>query len=427
MTASSDFSWLPLAAVRPWLKNPRKNQKAVPPVAESLQRFGFVNPVVIWASGDRMVAGHTRVLALQSLLAKDPAFTPRGAPGPGVVPVRFAEFTSEAEADAYALADNKLGEIAQWDDDALVGILKDLQAADEALVKAAGFTDGDLARLLRTTEPGDDEGAEDPSEALQGKWATEAGQIWVIPSKSVPGRSHRLLCGDSTDALAVERLRAGDTWRLMVTDPPYGVEYDPTWRDHINRGSTKMTGKVENDDKADWSSVWALWAPEVAYVWHADRFAGDVVLSLARADMMPKALIIWRKPSMVLGRSDYHWQHEPCWYTVKKGCKSGWCGDRTQTTMWDIAGMGIYGGSRSDDDVKTNHGTQKPLECMARPIRNHFEPGTIVCDPFLGSGTSLAAAERERRICYGAELSPGYVAVILERLAKMGLEPRLET
>lgn len=426
MTAPSDFSWLPLAAVRPWLKNPRKNQKAVAPVAESLQRFGFVNPVVIWASGDRMVAGHTRVLALQQLLAKDPAFTPRGAPGPGVVPVRFAEFTSEAEADAYALADNKLGEIAQWDDDALVGILKDLQAADEALVKAAGFTDGDLARLLRTTEPGDDEGAEDPSEALQGKWATEAGQIWVVPSKSVPGRSHRLLCGDSTDALAVERLRAGDTWRLMVTDPPYGVEYDPSWRVKLD-GGARALGKVENDDKADWSSVWALWAPDAAYVWHASMMTAVVLHSLESAGLQHRANIIWRKQHFQLSRGDYHWQHEPCWYAVRKGCKSGWCGDRTQSTIWDISNNTAFGASTDEGDARTGHGTQKPIECMARPMRNHFEPGTIVCDPFLGSGTSLVAAERERRICYGAELSPGYVAVILERLAKMGLEPRLET
>ena len=337
-------------------------------------------------------------------------------------------FKSEAEADAYALADNRLGEIAEWDEAALPDILRGIQAADESLLALTGWTDAQLLNLLRMGQEAgsDDEAPIDRADELQKKWQTERGQLWEIPSRSTPGRAHRILCGDSTDAADVEKLRGGAKWQLMVTDPPYGVEYDPTWRDHINRGTTKLSGKVLNDDQADWSGTWALLSPDVAYVWHSALKTTVVASSLEAANLQTRSVIIWRKQHFQLSRGDYHWQHEPAIYAVKKGCKSGWSGDRTQSTIWDIANLNPRGGGGKGDDAPTSHGTQKPLECMARPMRNHFEPGTIVVDPFLGSGTTIVAAEREKRIGYGIELSPGYLAVILERLVALGLEPKLQ-
>lgn len=423
-----DFAWLPLAAVKPWARNPRKNKKAIAPVAKSIERFGFVSPVVIWLGGDRMVAGHTRLLALQSLLAKSGAFVPPGAPGPGLVPVRFQEFKSEAEADAYALADNRLAEIAEWDEDALPDVLRGIQAEDAALLQLTGWTEAQLGNLLRMGQEGeaDDEAPVDRAEELQRKWQTERGQLWQVPSRTTPGRAHRILCGDSTDAADVEKLRGDDKWQLMVTDPPYGVNYDPSWRNDVMMdGGLRATGKVQNDDRVDWTAAWVLFDADVGYVWHAGLAVASVAQQLTDAGYQLRSYVIWRKQHFQIGRGNYHWQHEPCAYAVRKGRRSGWCGDRTQSTIWDIANNTAFGRSRDADDKSTGHGTQKPTECMARPIRNHFEPGIIVADPFLGSGTTIVAAEREKRIGYGLELSPGYVAVILERLAALGLEPKL--
>lgn len=429
MIKDQHFQWLPLDVIRPWERNPRKNDPAVPKVASSIRRFGFIAPVVVWASAGRLVAGHTRLKALRRLLADDPRFLPRGAPASGLVPVRFAEFSSEAEADAYALADNRLNEIATWDSTALGEILAELQKVDTTLVADIGFSAQELAKLMPSDSPGEADDPADPTEELRKKWQTEEGQLWMIPSRSTPGRAHRILCGDSTNPQHVERLRDGDRWPLMVTDPPYGVEYDPTWRDEaggtFGDGKRKARGKVANDGEADWSGTWALFGAEVAYVWHASLKSPIVASSLENASYHLRANIVWRKSHFLLSRGDYHWQHEPCWYAVKKGCKSGWCGDRTQSTIWDIAGMNPAGRTRDAADERTGHGTQKPIECMARPIRNHFDPGIIVCDPFHGSGTTLIAAEREQRICYAMELGPHYVAAQLERCVKLGLEPRL--
>lgn len=421
------FQWLALDVIRPWDRNPRKNDPAVPRVASSIRRFGFIAPVVVWASAERLVAGHTRLKALRRLLAEDPGFLPRGAPASGLVPVRFAEFTSEAEADAYALADNRLNEIATWDSSALGVILAELQKTDTALVADIGFSAHELAKLMPSDLTGEADEPTDPTQELRKKWQTEEGQLWLVPSRSTPGRVHRIMCGDSTNAQHVEKLRGGDRWQLMVTDPPYGVEYDPTWRNDAlaTPGQVKSRGKVLNDDRFDWSATWALYDSDVAYVWQADRFFADMAMQLRNSDYQCRAIIVWRKQHFQLGRSDYHWQHEPCWYAVKAGRKSGWCGDRTQSTVWDIANNSAFGCSHDASNERTGHGTQKPIECMARPIRNHFQPGIIVCDPFHGSGTTLIAAEREQRICYAMELGPHYVAAQLERCVKIGLEPRL--
>ena len=199
----------------------------------------------------------------------------------------------------------------------------------------------------------------------------------------------------------------------MVTDPPYGIEYDPAWHNRAaaagligQKKSTRATGQVENDDRADWSEAWALFPGAVAYVWHAGTKVGIVQDSLDRCDFETRAQIVWVKNNFAIGRGHYHCKHEPCWYAVRKGSTGHWAGDRKQTTVWNI-----------DKNLKseTGHGTQKPVECMQRPIENNSSPGQAVYEPFSGSGTTIIAAERSGRSCHAIELSPKYVDVAIKR------------
>jgi DNA modification methylase len=208
-------------------------------------------------------------------------------------------------------------------------------------------------------------------------------------------------------ATDVERLLLKVKPLLMCTDPPYGVEYDPSWRNQAGAAKTKRTGKVLNDDRADWREAWALFPGDVAYVWHGALHAATVAESLEVAGFTIRSQIIWAKDRLVLSRGDYHWQHEPAWYAVRKSGKGHWAGDRKQTTLWQIA--------NKDQDEKTVHGTQKPVECMRRPMLNNSSPGQAVYEPFMGSGTTLIAAETTGRVCYGIELNPAYVDVAVSR------------
>ena len=200
----------------------------------------------------------------------------------------------------------------------------------------------------------------------------------------------------------------------MITDPPYGVGYDPSWRARRNLSKGKLAqGTVLNDDRADWREAYGLFSGDVAYVWHS-AMHGDLVLAgLTGCGLQPRAQIIWSKQHFTLSRGDYHWQHETCWYAVRQGMKSHWHGDRTQTTVWEIANNNPFGNPGREESW--GHGTQKPVECMRRPIVNNSRPGAAVYDPFLGSGTTAIAAEITGRICYGLELNPAYVDVIVQR------------
>ena len=231
---------------------------------------------------------------------------------------------------------------------------------------------------------------------------------------------HRLLCGSSTEADAVAKLLNGKEPYLMVTDPPYGVNYDPMWIvSQATKGfgaKVKAKGKVMNDDKADWTEAWALSTAKVVYVWHGGKHAAEVSDSLVACDFEIRSQIIWVKPSLTFSRGDYHWQHEPCWYAVKKGSKGNWAGDRKQTTTWHIAGINPAGRSQDKNDKVLGHGTQKPVECMSRAIGNHDGD---VYDPFLGSGTTMVASHQLNRKCYGMEIDPKYCQVIVDRMLKL--------
>jgi len=381
-----DVIELPLGQIIPYARNPRRNEKAVATVAASIKEFGWRQPIVV---DEAMVilAGHTRLAAAQQLGLK-------------TAPVHVAKGLSEAQARAFRIMDNRSGENAEWADDLLGLELGDLLEADYDL-GLTGFTDEELNGLLNGLADGDgaqegeDEIPETPEDPI-----SRPSDLWVLGN-------HRLLCGDSTVATDVERVLGAIKPLLMVTDPPYGVEYDPGWCNQTGAAKTKRTGKVLNDDRADWREAWALFPGDVAYVWHGALHAGEVAESLEVSGFNIRSQIIWAKDRLVLSRGDYHWQHEPCLYAVKKTGKGHWAGDRKQTTLWQIA--------NKDQDAKTVHGTQKPVECMRRPILNNSSPGQAVYEPFMGSGTTLIAAETTGRVCLGIELNPAYVDVAVER------------
>ena len=268
-----------------------------------------------------------------------------------------------------------------------------------------GFEDGDFPFIAEeeTMEDGD---AGDGS-----------GKTDIVLGDLIEIGEHRLICGDSTRADHVAILSNGNSPSLMVTDPPYGVNYDPTWRHKAGINNSSRKGKVVNDDRAGWRDAYALFTGNIAYVWCASQRSAEVHADLLSCNFIPYYQIIWNKQQAAFGRGDYHWKHEPCWYVVRRGEKHNWSGGRKQTTVWDITSI-LQASKQSDEDAAEVHSTQKPIECMARPMRNNSKPGDIVYDPFLGSGTTMVAAQQLGRICYGIEISPQYCQIIIDRMQK---------
>lgn len=298
---------------------------------------------------------------------------------------------------AYLIADNKLTENGEWDQGLLLEELGQLRA--EAFdIGLTGFTVEELDKALAGAS-GQLAGA-DPDKVPDKPDApvTRRGDLWILGA-------HRVLCGDSTNAMDVAALLGGAVPNLMVTDPPYGVDYDPEWRHRQGLNNSDRIGKVQNDGRADWAEAWRLFPGAIAYVWHGALHAVIVAKSLEGEGFAIRAQIIWAKTRLIIGRGDYHWQHEPCWYAVRE--TGNWTGDRKQTTLWTI--------SSANQDTETSHGTQKPVECMQRPIMNNSKPGDSVYEPFLGSGTTLIAAQQADRRAYAMEIDPGYVDVAVQR------------
>jgi len=395
-------------------KNPRMGD--VGALCMIIKSNGFAGSVLARESDGVILAGNHTVKAARAL-------------GMTLVPVTYVETDDLEHEIRLMIGHNQASDLAHNDDELLVELLQQLGTDEEALM-GTGFDGSDLDELMRTLESGF--GAEVPPAAkidrgaeLAAKWGTAPGQLWVIPSRD-GRRQHRLFCGDCQNVDHVERLLDGEAPSLMVTDPPYGVNYDPTWRDGVETGLLQnvpvvMRGDVSGDDEADWSLAWDLSPAEVAYVWHAGSYASTVQRSLEDNNYLIRAQIIWVKDQLVLSRGAYHWKHEPCWYAVKKGKKANWRGGRKQTTVWEITGMNPVG--KKAEDPKTYHGTQKPLECMLRPIENHEGD---VYDPFVGSGTTIVAAEQQLRSSFCMDISPNYIGIILERLADWGLVPELQ-
>lgn len=376
-----------LSELIPHDKNPRiLTREQCEQLKKSISKFGLIDKPVITKDG-RLIGGHQRVHVMMS-----------------------SGFT---ECDCWIceddLSDKDIEELmlrlnrntGDWDWDLLANHfdLEDLIELgfdesdivyDDEEIKDDGEDDS------KELEPGNDEDAE-----------TKLGDVYEL-------NEHRLVCGDSTLPEYVEKCLNGAQPILMVTDPPYGVNYNPNWRNGFGFSNKRTVGKVQNDDKVNWTLAWHLFPGSVAYVWSSDKFAFESVKSLIDSEYQIINQIIWVKQHFAISRGDYHSQHEPCWYAVKKGHKHSWQGARDQSTVWEIASLNAFGKSTQEDE-RTAHSTQKPLECMARPIRNNTTKGEGVYDPFLGSGTTLIAAEMNDRICYGIELSQAYCDIIVNR------------
>lgn len=376
------IAWWTLDRLIPYARNARTHNAAqVAEIAGSIRTFGFANPILVGEEGD-IVAGHGRLAAARQLGLKE-------------VPVIVLKGLSALQRRQLVLADNRIAMNGGWDVEMLRLELKDLSDLGADL-SVLGFDEKELAEALSPATPGLTDEDEVPD--LGGEAVSCLGDVWCLGP-------HRLACGDSTDAGVVAALLGDVVPGLMVTDPPYGVEYEPSWRHQRGVSRSARRGKVKNDGRADWSPAWALFPGNIAYVWHAGLHSGTFAESLVREGFTIRAQIIWAKERLVIGRGDYHWQHEPCWYGVRD--KGNWTGDRKQTTLWTI--------SNRDQDAQTVHGTQKPVECMRRPMLNNSSPSQAVYDPFLGSGTSLIAAETTGRICFAVELDPLYVDVAVRR------------
>jgi DNA modification methylase len=360
-------------------------------VTAALKSVGAARSIVIDEENTVLAGNGVREAALAAGITEVQVVDVDGST---LVAVRRSGLTPAQKRD-LAIYDNRTAELAEWD---LEQLAADLQNGEDL---TAFFLEDELAALLPTPVA---PGLTDPDEVPAVR-ATE-----IIPGDLFTLGRHRLICGDSTNPQHVDRVLAGVKPHLMVTDPPYGVEYDPAWRNRADRANGKpygarAVGQVMNDGQADWRDAWVLFPGDVAYVWHAGRHASAVQDSLEFAQFEIRCQVIWAKPRFAISRGHYHWQHEPCWYAVKKGGTGHWSGDRSQTTLWTIA----------HNKSETGHGTQKPVECMRRPIENNSSQGQAVYEPFSGSGTTIIAAEQTGRACYAIELNPSYCQVAIDR------------
>ncbi len=349
------ITYWPIEKIQPYDRNARTiPQKAVDKVASSLHEYDWQQPIVADSDGV-IICGHVRWLAAQKLGFKQ-------------VPVYQPTNLTPAQVRAYRLMDNRSHEETDWDHDLLAEEMCELRDLDMNL-DLTGFDPQEIDGLLLDD---DDDGANQVP-PLPERAVTNSGDLWECGS-------HRVLCADATTPDAVALLLGDQKPFLMDT------------------------------------AAYRLFPGDVAYVWHAGVHAVEVARGLVAADFEIRSQIIWAKQHFALSRGHYHWQHEPCWYAVRNGCKANWCGDRTQSTLWEVANLNPFGGDKQES--ATGHGTQKPVELMRRPILNHTGRGDVVYDPFLGSGTTLIAAHLSERICYGIDIDCKYIDVAVQRWEK---------
>jgi hypothetical protein len=389
-----------------YARNPRKNDKAVDRMVASIREFGFKIPVLARSDGE-VVDGHLRLKAARKLEIRE-------------VPVILCDEWTPAQVKAFRLLVNRSVEWADWDEELLSMELKDLSSMDIDL-SLTGFDQPEIDNLLAF--PSEERSAE-AAPPLPVHPVSRPRDLWLCGDGR---KSHRVLCGDATKADCVMRLLGADRPVLMVSDAPYGIELDNEWRDRAGLNGCKPAKKpsrkqrtaghtettITGDTRADWSDAFALVPSlQVAYVWHASKFTREVLDGLLRIGFEHHQQIIWNKGRAVLTRTLYWFAHEPCWMVRKKNAP--WYGKPGEnSTVWESPSPKFMMGG-SDED-KFDHPTQKPVELMRKPILNHLRRGELVYDPFLGSGTTLAAAELTERVCYAIELDPKYVDVAVER------------
>ncbi|MCF0223807.1 MAG: ParB N-terminal domain-containing protein [Fibrobacter sp.] len=372
-----------IGKVKPYERNPRNNKEAVEKVANSIKEFGFKQPIVV-DSENVIIAGHTRLLAAKKL-------------GMDKVPVVFANDLTPEQVRMYRLADNKVAEFSEWDIDLLKAELQSLDGS----FNFADFGFGDFF----CNEPTGDDSDFDVDDAMQSivDPVTQLGDIWKL------GR-HRLICGDSCDESTVKRLLDGNMVDLYLTDPPYNVAY---------KGSTGLT--IENDNMDSDSFLAFLTDAFVAadsvmkkgcpfYVWHPSCEVMNFLNAICNVPgWMQKQYLIWAKDNFTLGRQDYQWAHEPCWYGWKDGAAHYFIDDRTKSTVLEFP----------KPRANKVHPTMKPVELWEEIINNSCREGEIVFDSFGGSGTTIIAAENTRRTGFCCELDPKYCDVIVQRFENL--------
>lgn len=389
---TTELQLVPIEKLVPYANNARTHSpEQIKKLRSSLREFGFINPVII----DRdygVIAGHGRVLAAQE-------------EGLEKVPCVFADHLTEAQKKAYIIADNRMAMDAGWDEEMLRVEIEALQAADfDPLL--TGFDEKELADLFESEEDKVKDDDFDLSAALEKAAFVERGDVWIV------GR-HRLMCGDATSAEDVARLMDGKKANLIVTDPPYGVSFKSS------SGLTIQNDSIKNEEfysfllSAFKNMADNLEKGGAAYVFHADTEGLNFRRAFTDAGFHLAGCCIWVKDSLVLGRSDYQWQHEPILYGFLQNGKHPWYSDRKQTTIWNFA----------KPKRNANHPTSKPLDLLSYPIGNSSQPNAIVVDTFGGSGSTMMACEQANRICFMMELDEKYASVILRRAVENGIAP----
>ena len=401
-------------------------------LAVSIEEFGDIAGITFNLRTGHLVAGHQRVAKIQEVggkLVRDGAGAYLEHPNTRErFPIRFVDWDEAKELRALATGNNPHTQ-GTWSPEAatILAPLAQMELAKDLRLDAL------LKELPRAAGHVEEDG---PAPAPPTRPHSKPGDLWILGP-------HRLLCGDATDPAHVRELLGGQAPPvLMTTDPPYGVQYDPDWRNRVELGKGKgygksVTGDVANDDQVDWAAALALFPGDVMYVWHAGIYAAEVADQVRRVGFEIRAQIIWAKQHLVLSRGAYHWKHEPCWcaarkgtspawyhwrhedaqYAVRKGSTAKWSGARDQTTLWEVANLNPMGGE--DRAQVTGHATQKPIELFAIPIRNHTRDGEAIYDPFVGSGSCVVAAEQLGRRCYGLDIDPRYVDVVVLRWQRL--------
>ncbi len=376
--------------------NPRLNDEAIPHVAASLRRFGWQQPIVAKRSGE-IIAGNTRLKAAQQL-------------GMTEVPVWWFD-GDDLDATAFAIADNRTHEFAEWNDAELVALLEQLRKEDA--LDGVGYDEDDVDALieqLRAEEDVDreldDDGPEDPPAVA----IAQPGDLWRLGE-------HRLLCGDSTSLGDVLRVMAGDKAALVATDPPYLVDYTGERPNDSGKDWTDSYREIDIEDadgffRSVFANVLEVLGPKGAiYCWHAHKRCGDIQRIWRELGILDHQQIVWVKPTSVFCRVYWHFRHEPCVMGWRKGDKPDHDGVHEHDSVWEVDWEGK---ARFSSD----HPTSKPVELFVRPMKKHTRPDDVVFEPFSGSGSQLIAAERTGRRRRAIEISPPFVDVAIRRWEK---------